>query len=95
MTDDLLTLVKRRRYVQGMESTNDIVEYNRKKINFKTFYKIIDINIEAKKFYYHTTFSAYKNKINKPSNIDFTFEPTSENDIYNIINNFKKTKKYW
>ena len=27
--------------------------------------------------------------LNKPSNIDFNFEPTSENEIYNIINNLK------
>ena len=30
--------------------------------------------------------------LNKPSNIYFTFEPTSENEIYNIINNLKKLK---
>ena len=160
MTDDLLTLVNRKNDLyKEWKSTNDIVEYNRKKINFKTFDKIIDKNIEeAKKIYYHTTFSAYKNNLkktwamindtlhkkkncndfptefrinnesitdpiqisnhfnnyfanvglnlasnmnvhhniqnftdylNKPSNIDFTFEPTSENDIYNIINNLK------
>ena len=48
------------------KSTNDIVEYNRKKINLKTFDKIIDKNIEeAKKIYYHTTFSAYKNNLKK------------------------------
>ena len=28
--------------------------------------------------------------LNKPSNIDFTFKPTSENEIYNIINNLYK-----
>ena len=160
MTEDLLTLVNRKNDLyKEWKSTNDIVEYNRKKINFKTFDKIIYKNIEeAKKIYYHTTFSAYKNNLkktwamindtlhkkkncnkfptefrinnesitdpiqisnhfnnyfanaglnlasnmnvhhsiqnftdylNKPSNIDFTFESTSENDIYNIINNLK------
>ena len=28
--------------------------------------------------------------LNKPSNIDVTFEPTSENEIFNIINNNNK-----
>ena len=62
MTDDLLTLVNKKDLYKEWKSTNDIVEYNRKKINFKTFDKIIDKNIEeTKKIYYHSTFSAYKN----------------------------------
>ena len=65
MTDDILTLVKKDLYKEW-KSTNDIVEYNRKKMNFKTFDKIIYTNIEeAKKIYHHTTFSAYKNNLKK------------------------------
>ena len=62
MTDDILVLVKKEDLYIEWKSTNDIVEYNRNKINFKTFDTIIDTNIEvAKKIYYHTTLSAYKN----------------------------------
>ena len=64
MTDDLLTLVKKKLICT---STNDIVDYNQKKINFKTFDKNIE---EAKKIYYHTTFSAYKNNFKKTLGYD-------------------------
>ena len=37
----------------------------------------------------HHNIQNYTDYRNKPSNIDFTLEPTSENDIYNIINNLK------
>ena len=37
----------------------------------------------------HHNIQNFTDYLNKPSNIDFTFEPTSENDIYNIINNLK------
>ena len=37
----------------------------------------------------HHNIQNYTDYLNKPSNIDYTFEPTSENDIYNIINNLK------
>ena len=35
----------------------------------------------------HHNIQNFTDYLNKLSNIDFTFEPTSENDIYNIINN--------
>ena len=39
--------------------------YNNKKINFKTFEKIVNINIaaETKRTYYHNTFRNYKNNV--------------------------------
>ena len=37
----------------------------------------------------HHNIQNFTDYLNKPSNIDFTFEPTSENDIYNIINILK------
>ena len=41
--------------------------YNNKKINFKTFEKIVNINIiETKRSYYHNTFRNYKNNMKKP-----------------------------
>ena len=40
--------------------------YNNKKINFKTFEKIVNINIiETKRSYYHNTFRNYKNNMKK------------------------------
>ena len=40
----------------------------------------------------HHNIQNFTDYLNKPSNIDFTFEPTSENNIYNIINNLKNKK---
>ena len=40
--------------------------YNNKTINFKTFEKIVNINIiETKRSYYHNTFQNYKNNMKK------------------------------
>ena len=47
-------------------STNDITEFTRKKINFKTFDKIVDQSIEnAKRKYYYDTFMSQKDDIKK------------------------------
>ena len=37
----------------------------------------------------HHNIQNFTDYLNKPSNIDFTFEPTSENDFYKIFNNLK------
>ena len=38
--------------------------YNNKKINFKTFENIVNINIAGtKRTYYHNTFQNYKNNV--------------------------------
>ena len=48
------------------KSTNNNDEFMRKKINFKTFEKIVDLEIEnAKSKYYHDTFMAQKNDMRK------------------------------
>ena len=40
--------------------------YNNKKVNFKTYERIVNINIkETKKKYYHDTFKNYKNNMKK------------------------------
>ena len=67
MTDDILTLVnKKSDMYNDWKSTNNNDEFMRKKINFKTFEKIVDLEIEsAKSKYYHDTFMAQKNDMRK------------------------------
>ena len=67
MTDEVLILVnKKNKMYREWRSTNDITEFTRKKINFKTFDKIVDQSIEnAKKKYYHDTFLSQKGDIKK------------------------------
>ena len=44
--------------------------YNNKKINFKTFENIVNINIaETKRLYYHNTFQNYKNNVKQTWNV--------------------------
>ena len=67
MTNELLNLVnKKNDMYREWRSTCDNIEFNRKKINFKTFEKIVDMNIvEAKKLYYHNTFTEQQGDMKK------------------------------
>ena len=67
MTNDLLKLINRKNDMyRDWKSTNDETEYSRKKINFKTFDKIVDKQIiDAKCKYYHNTFMAQKSDMKK------------------------------
>ena len=53
------------------------------------YFANVGLNLTSNMYLNHNlqNFSDY---LNNPSNIDFTFEPTSENEIYNIINNSLK-----
>ena len=62
MTNDLLTLINKKndRY-RDWKSTTDNILYEIKKINFKTFEKIVNNEITAaKSLYYFNTFTAQK-----------------------------------
>ena len=63
MTDDLLKLVNRKNDLyRDWKSTSDNVEYERKKVNFKTYDRIVNQNIrDAKNLYYFNTFTERKN----------------------------------
>ena len=68
MTNDLLAQINQKNdmYVDWKSKSATVDIYNEKKINFKTFERIIDKNIiEAKKQYYHNTFRNFKNNIKK------------------------------
>ena len=58
MTNDLLKLVTQKNTMyRSWKATQDLNEYNVKKINFKTFEKIVDQSkTEAKHNYYYNTF---------------------------------------
>ena len=63
MTNDLLQQINKKNYMYvGWKTKSTTTEiYNNKKINFKTFEKIVNINIaETKRIYYHDTFQNYK-----------------------------------
>ena len=67
MTNDLLTLINKKndRY-RDWKSTTDNILYEIKKINFKTFEKIVNNEITAaKSLYYFNTFTAQKNDMKK------------------------------
>ena len=68
MTDELLTQVNKKNgmYVNWKSKSATVEIYNAKKINFKTYEKIVEINIqEAKQKYYNYTFNNYKNNMKK------------------------------
>ena len=67
MNKELLTLInKKNDKYRDWKSTNNDVEYEVKKINFKTFEKIVKDNIRAaKREYYFKTFTSQKNDIKK------------------------------
>ena len=65
MTNELLQQISKKNYMYVDWKTKKKTEmYNNKKINFKTFEKIVNINIaETKRTYYHKTFRNYKNNV--------------------------------
>jgi len=68
MTDELLTQINKKNdmYVDWKTNSRSIDIYNNKKINFKTYERIVDRNIiETKKLYYHNTFQNIKNSMKK------------------------------
>ena len=67
MNRELLTLInKKNDKYRDWKSTNNNVEYEVKKINFKTFEKIVKDNIRAaKREYYFKTFTSHKNDMKK------------------------------
>ena len=67
MNRELLTLInKKNDKYRVWKSTNNNVEYEVKKINFKTFEKIVKDNIRAaKREYYFKTFTSQKNDMKK------------------------------
>ena len=67
MNKELLTLIsKKNDKYRDWKSTNNDVEYEVKKINFKTFEKIVKDNIRAaKREYYFKTFTSQKNDMKK------------------------------
>ena len=67
MNKNLLALVnKKNDKYRDWKSTNNDIEYEIKKINFKTFEKIVKEDIKvAKREYYFKMFSSYKNNLKK------------------------------
>ena len=68
MTNELLNQINQKNdmYVDWKTKSTTVEIYNNKKINFKTFERIVNTNIEeTKKNYYHNTFRNYKNNMKK------------------------------
>ena len=63
MTNELLQQINKKNdmYVDWKTKSTTTKMYNNKKINFKRFEKLVNINIaETKRTYYHNTFRNYK-----------------------------------
>ena len=56
---------------------------------FNNYFANVRLNL-ASNMNLNNNLQNFSDSLNKPSNRDFTFEPTSENEMYNIINNLKK-----
>ena len=68
MTSELLNQIdlKNGIYVEWKSQSTSIDMYSSRKINFKTFERIVNKNIDtALKKFYHDTFNSYKNNIKK------------------------------
>ena len=68
MTNELLLMVNRKNelYVDWKRSAKHSENYNGKKVNFKTYEKIVDNEIvQAKKIYYSNVFNMYKSSMKK------------------------------
>ena len=93
MNKELLTLInKKNDQYRDWKSTNNDIEYETKKINFKTFERIVKENIkEAKRDYYFKTFTAHKNDLRKTwRTIDDTLNKKSNKSKFPskfIVNN--------
>ena len=71
MTNELVKQINKKyyMYVDWKTKSTTAEMYNNKKINFKTFEKIVNINIiETKRSLLHSTFRNYKNNMNKTCN---------------------------
>ena len=53
---------------------------------FDNYFANVGLNL-ASNMNLNNKLQNFSDYLNTPSNIDFTFEPTSENEIYNIIKN--------
>ena len=93
MNKELLTLInKKNDKYRDWKSTNNDIEYETQKINFKTFERIVKENIkEAKRDYYFKTFTAHKNDLRKTwRTIDDTLNKKSNKSKFPskfIVNN--------
>ena len=93
MNKELLTLInKKNDKYRDWKSTNNDIEYETKKINFKTFERIVKEYIkEAKRDYYFKTFTAHKNDLRKTwRTIDDTLNKKSNKSKFPskfIVNN--------
>ena len=93
MNKELLTLInKKNDKYRDWKSTNNDIEYETKKINFKTFERIVKENIkEAKRDYYFKTFTAHKHDLRKTwRTIDDTLNKKSNKSKFPskfIVNN--------
>ena len=79
MNKNLLALVnKKNDKYRDWKSTNNDIEYEIKKVKFKTFEKIVKEDIKvAKRDYYFKTFTAHKNNLKKTwKTIDETLKKT-------------------
>ena len=90
---ELLTLInKKNDKYRDWKSTNNDIEYEIKKVNFKTFERIVKENIkEAKRDYYFKIFTAHKNDLRKTwRTIDDTLNKKSNKSKFPskfIVNN--------
>ena len=69
ITNELFKQINKKndKYVDWKTKSITTEMYNNKKINFKTFEKIVNINIiKTKRSYHHNSFRDYKNSMNKP-----------------------------
>ena len=82
MNKELLTLInKKNDKYRDWKSRNNDIEYEIKKVNFKTIERIVKENIkEAKRDYYFKTFTAHKNNLRKT--IDDTLNKKSNKSIF-------------
>ena len=103
MTNELLKQINKKNdmYEDWKTKSTTTEMYNNKKINYKTFEKITNINIiEIKRSYYHNTFRNYKNnmkktlgKTNQKNNLLMSIEHnntliTDPNRISNTFNDY-------
>ena len=99
MTSELLNQInlKNNTYVKWKSLSTSIDIYNSWKINFKTFERIVNKNIDtAKNKFYHDTFNSYKNNIKKTwKTINYTLgrgRNQSKLPTYIVDNEKKMTK---
>ena len=86
MTDELLNQINRKNdmYVDWKYKSKSVDIYNTRKTNFKTYERIVNINIqEAKRVYYFNSFKIFKTNIKKAwKTINDTLGREKKNLIY-------------